>query len=122
MKFELDLFSKKGYFWTETKKDGSVVISNDYPIREEMIRAMRKAFDACRENGTVFQPMVRQNGQAMEWGNAETVDRHFILVNDNDEEIADLPVLGEAVDLAKTYNERVRVMDKERSKIFYIKE
>lgn len=122
MKFELDLFSKKNYFWEETAPDGAVTVSDEYRIREDMLKAMHKTMSACTVNGTVFQPMVRQNSQSMEWGAAEKVDRHFCLVNDDGEEIADVTTLETAVSIAERYDERLRIMDKERSKIFHIKE
>lgn len=122
MKFELDLFSKKTYFWEETAPDGAVTVSDEYRIREYMLKEMHKAMSECTVNGTVFQPMIQQNNQSMEWGAAEKVNRHFYLIADNDDEVADVSDLESAIKLAQCYDAHLRIMDKERSKIFYIKE
>lgn len=122
MKFELDLFSKKTYFWSQTDPDGTVTVSDEYRVREEMLRHLHKTVDECTVNGTVFQPMIRQNAQEMEWGDTEVVDKHFLLVRGNAEVVGDCQTLDSAIAVAKTFDERVTIFSKDLSKVFYIKE
>lgn len=124
--FERKIGAKVHYYWTETVNDVLVKQSDLFSNREEMLRLMHDELKKCRVEGTIFQPMINQEGECSEWGTPEgTAPEYYVrrvLADGTEEQASVCWTFPEAVQCADMQSGKAFVSNAENTLIFYIKE
>lgn len=120
--FKRMIGEKAEHYWTESV-DGEITFQSElFATRGQMLAAMHSAMRDCYVNGTVFQPWIKQLDECAEWGEKEIVTYEFYAVNDGDEDVAFFWTLEDARAYLKTAESPIRIMDKDHTRIYLIKD
>lgn len=121
-KIERDFSHSYEFFYIVKEPLETQRVSEFYPRREEMLKAMCKEKDQSRIEGTIFSPCIRdcETNEYAAWGDNEMVLPEYLVWGSDGREICSCFTLNEALEIMHAYGKGTQVENRQGTLIYGI--